>query len=189
MSVGALLIAWVRGASLVRIEPVVPALASSAASLGLGVALAVLTIVGTRVVVARTIWARTLREDFRALLADAGPTDAALLALTSGVGGRAALPRRTDAVVGPHAQHARVRVAARRASAALRSVDALGRSDGWLFGTIFLATGHLEGAVLAHVVVNFVNLRFVLAFDGRLDAAEARPGEQALVSTRRVRRD
>jgi membrane protease YdiL (CAAX protease family) len=182
-------IGWARGASLLRTDALIPAVASSLGSVVLGGALAAVTIASTRVLVARAAWARRLRADFRALLADAGPGDAAWLALTSGIGEEllfrgALLPwwglgLSSLAFGALHVGPAR-RFLAWTAWATLM---------GALFGAIYLATGHLEGCVLAHVLVNLVNLRFVLAFDGRLDEADARPGEQALVSSRRVRRE
>lgn len=189
MSAIAGVICWARGTSLLRIQAAIPELDSSLASAALGLALAITTIVLTRILVTRTAWARHLREDFRALLADAGAGDAAWLALSSGVGEEllfrgALLPwwglwlssLAFGALhVGP--------------KASFLAWTAWASIMGALFGGIYLATGHLEGCVLAHVVVNFFNLRFVLAFDGRLDRAEARPGEQALVSSRRVRRE
>ena len=185
----AIVLAWARGVSVVRMEAAVPVLDSSLASVFLGAALAAMTIVSTRVLVVRTAWARRLREDFRALLADAGTRDAAWLALTSGVGEellfRGALLPWWGLGLSSLAFGALHVGPARRFLPWTLWATFMGA----LFGAIYFATGHLEGCVLAHVLVNFVNLRFVLAFDGRLDLAEARPGEQALVSSRRVRRD
>jgi membrane protease YdiL (CAAX protease family) len=182
-------IGWARGASLLRIEPAVPMLSSAVASIVLGAGLAAATIASTRVLVRRVGWARRLREDFRSLLADAGPGDAAWLALTSGIGEellfRGALVPWWGLWLSSLAFGALHVGPARRFLAWTAWASLMGA----LFGAIYVATGHLEGCVLAHVLVNFVNLRFVLAFDGRLDPAEARPGEQALVSSRRVRRD
>jgi len=58
---------------------------------------------------------------------------------------------------------------------------------GALLGEICQITGRIEGAILAHVLINAVNLRFVLAFDGRLDTARRDPAEQALVARPRRR--
>ena len=189
MSVSAGAICWARGVPLFRTEPALALLDSSLASVALGGALAAATIATTRVLALRTKWGRRLREDFRSLLANASLGDAAWLALTSGVGEellfRGALlpwwgPLLSSLAFGAlHVGPAR-RFLTWTAWATIMS---------GLFSAIYVATGRLEGCILAHVLINFVNLRFVLAFDGRLDRADARPGEQALVSPRRVRRE
>jgi membrane protease YdiL (CAAX protease family) len=197
MSLGAALLAWARGVSLVRIAPglteLPPALGglpldSSLASLALGALLAGVTIAGSRLVVHRTRWGRGLRDDFRALLADAGPDDAAWLALTSGVG---------EELLFRGALLPWWGLLASSLAFGMLHVGPSRRFLGWtlwatitgaLLGGIYVATGRIEGAIVAHVLVNWVNLRFVLSFDGRLDAARSQPGEQSLVP-KRSRRD
>lgn len=41
---------------------------------------------------------------------------------------------------------------------------------GFVLGGLAWATGSIVGPLLAHVAINAVNLRYVLAFDGALDA-------------------
>lgn len=180
-------IAWARDESLVRRTAEVGPLDSLAASLAAGTALAALTIALTRVVVHRTGWGKTLRQDFRTLLADATPGDALWLALVSGVGeeilfrgallpwwGLAASSFAFGALhVGP--------------SRRFWIWTVWATATGAVLGAIYEASGRLEGAILAHVLINTVNLRFVLSFEGRLDTPPSIPGEQALVSRRKVR--
>lgn len=180
-------IAWARDESLFRRSAEVGPLDSVAASVAAGTALAALTIVATRWLVLRTAWGRTMRHDFRTLLADATAADAIWLALLSGVGeellfrgallpwwGLAASSFAFGALhVGP--------------SRRFWIWTVWATVTGALLGGIYEATGRLEGAVLAHVLINGVNLRFVLSFDGRLDTPASIPGEQALVARRRPR--
>lgn len=188
MSACALILGWARGASVVRVAAAVTALDSPGASLGLGVALAALTIVSTRLLVLRSRWGRTLRDDFRALLADASPADTVWLAVLSGVG---------EELLFRGALLPWWGLAGSSLAFGVLHVGPSRRFLGWtlwasvlgaLLGGIFLATGRLEGAILAHVAINAVNLRFVLAFDGRLDTPRTAPGEQSLVP-RRARRE
>ncbi len=181
------LVAWARGESLVRQVAVVEPLDSLLSSLFAGTALAALTIAATRWVVHRTRWGRTLRQDFRTLLADATPADAIWLAALSGVGEellfRGALLPWWGLVASSFAFGALHVGPSRR----FLIWTVWATLTGALLGLVYRATGRLEGAILAHVLVNGVNLRFVLAFDGRLDTPPSVPGEQALVSRRRLR--
>lgn len=188
MSACALIIAWARGASPVRMAAEVPALDSLAASLGLGVGLALVTVGSTRALVLRSQWGRTLRDDFRALLADATPSDTLWLAVLSGVG---------EELLFRGALLPWWGLLASSLAFGVLHVGPSRRFLGWtlwasvlgaLLGAICTSTGRIEGAILAHVAINAVNLRFVLAFDGRLDTPRAEPGEQSLVA-RRARRD
>jgi membrane protease YdiL (CAAX protease family) len=43
---------------------------------------------------------------------------------------------------------------------------------GFALGALVSATGSIAGAVLAHVLINAVNLHHILAFDGGLDGGE-----------------
>jgi membrane protease YdiL (CAAX protease family) len=188
MSLAAWAIAWARGVSVIRTDVEVAELGSPFASIGLGLALAVLTIASTRLVVLRTRWGRTLRDEFRALLAEATPSDALWLAATSGVGEellfRGALVPWWGAL-------------ASSLAFGVLHVGPTRRFLGWtlwatglgaLLAMLFEATGRIEGCIVAHVLINAINLRFVLAFDGRLDTPRVVPGEQSLVA-RRARRD
>ncbi len=187
MTLCAVVIAWARGVSLIRGPANLPELGSPLASLALGAALAMLTIAATRRIVLRTRWGKTLREDFRALLADATPSDAVWLALLSGVGEEllfrgALLP--WWGLAGSSLAFGVLHVGpARRFLGWTLWASVLGA----LLGEICQITGRIEGAILAHVLINAVNLRFVLAFDGRLDTARRDPAEQALVARPRRR--
>jgi membrane protease YdiL (CAAX protease family) len=188
MTVCAIVIAWARSTSLLRRDAEIAALDSTSASLALGAVLAVVTIGGTRVLVLRSRWGKTLRDDFRALLADATPSDTIWLALLSGVG---------EELLFRGALLPWWGLAGSSLAFGVLHVGPSRRFLGWtvwasvlgvLLAGICEATGRIEGAVLAHVTINAVNLRFVLAFDGRLDTPRTDPGEQALVG-RRARRE
>jgi len=188
MAAAAATIAWARGVSLVREPARVPELDSLSASLAMGLGLTFLTIVGTRALVHRTRWGRRLRDDFRALLADARPSDAIWLALLSGVG---------EELLFRGALRPWWGLAASSLAFGVLHVGPARRFLGWTawasalglaLGAMCEISGRIEGAIVAHVLINMVNLRFVLAFDGRLDTPRKGPGEQALVA-RRPRRE
>lgn len=188
MSACALLIAWARGASLFRAPAAVPALASLEVSLGLGALLALVTILGTRALVLRSTWGRTFRDELRALLADATLGDTLWLALASGVGEELLFRGALVPFWGLLASSMAFGILHLGPSRRFLGWTVWASALGVLLGEIFLCTGRIEGAILAHVTINAVNLRFVLAFDGRLDAPRAGIGEQALVG-RRARRE
>jgi membrane protease YdiL (CAAX protease family) len=154
---------------------------SIGASLLAGLALAVLTIVSTRVLVRRVRFVRELHVAFRELL---GPLDAlsvGVLALTSGIGeevffrgamqpalGLALTARIFGAVhVGPDR-----RFLVWTAWAALM---------GFALGAIHAATGSLFGCILAHVAINYENLTFIVTHDPR-EPAQGELGGPRLVA-------
>lgn len=132
-----------------------------ALSLTLGIGLAWLTSGSTRWLVRRTGWARRLHVEFRGLVGT--PSDRAIagLALLSGVGEEVFFRAGLQTWVGwlP-------------ASIAFGLLHVGGR--GWLgawtlwatlmgllFGAIYAATGQIWGAIIAHALVNWLNLYFI----------------------------
>lgn len=188
MTLAAGVVAWARGASLVRVAPSLPALGSLEASLGLGTLVALVTIGGTRVLVHRSRWGRELRDELRALLSDASLGDTFWLALVSGVGEELLFRGALVPWWGLLASSLAFGILHLGPSRRFLGWTLWASALGGLLGEIFLCTGHIEGAILAHVTINAVNLRFVLAFDGRLDAPRVGLGEQALVARRGPRK-
>jgi membrane protease YdiL (CAAX protease family) len=184
MTACAAIIAWARGESLVRSGATLPELDSLGASLGLGLGLALLMIALTRWIVLGTRWGRRLRDDFRALLAAATPRDAIGLALLSGIGEELLFRGALLPWWGLLASSLAFGILHVGPSRRFLGWTVWASALGACFGLITQVTGHLEGAMLAHVLINAVNLRFVLAFDGRLDTPVTEPGEQALVARR-----
>ena len=137
----------------------------SATSLLLGMLLAVTVIASTRVLVHKTQWARRLHLEFRNLLGSQTSKDILWLALASGF-----------------AEEMFFRGAMQPSWGLLVSAFVFGGVHvgptrtywpwtlwaivmGLLLGLIFELTGVLWGTVLAHVVINHENMRFIRDYD------------------------
>jgi membrane protease YdiL (CAAX protease family) len=127
----------------------------------LGATLAMAAIAATRLLVARWEWARDLHAELRPAVHGVGDATIVMLALASAVGEelffRGLLVPLAGVVLSSvifGVLH-QVRGRSRWAWAGWAFVMGLG------FAAIFRMTGSLVGAVLAHFVVNLVNLRFL----------------------------
>ncbi|MGF1467462.1 MAG: type II CAAX prenyl endopeptidase Rce1 family protein [Sandaracinaceae bacterium] len=151
-----------------------PAMATGV-SLALGAVLALVAVLGARWSVRRYGWARTLHVELRRLLGPLPVPTALAFALTSALGEellfRGALQPWLGYVpasvlfgllhVGPDRRFVPW------------TVQAVGM--GFALGAIVQVSGVLWGAVLAHAVVNFVNLRFLASHDPANDDGAALP--------------
>lgn len=151
-----------------------PGFWSVGASVLAGLALTAVTLFATRVLVRRSQRARELHLGFRELVGDLDAGACAILALASGVGEevffRAAMQPELGLTVtsvvfgllhiGPDRRFL------------LWTPWAL--AMGFALGAIYQATGSLAGCVLAHVVINYENLRFIATHDPRTPS----PGER-----------
>jgi membrane protease YdiL (CAAX protease family) len=168
LALGAAALAWggLRGQPNIwqlpgRGEPLVLASIASGILLGLGIVFV------SRLALYRFDWARALHREFRGLLNPMSDFEIVVLAVASSVGEEmffrgALLPAvgliLSSAVftllhIGPKARHL---------PWTLSSFGA-----GLLFGAIFMWTGDLTGPVLAHFLVNFLNLRHVAQYELR----------------------
>jgi len=168
LALGAAALAWggLRGQANIwqlpgRGEPLVLAGIASGILLGLGIVFV------SRLALYRFDWARSLHREFRGLLNPMSDFEIVVLAVASSVGEEmffrgALLPAvglvASSAVftllhIGPKARHL---------PWTLSSFGA-----GLLFGAMFLWTGDLTGPVLAHFLVNFLNLRHVAQYELR----------------------
>lgn len=161
---GAAALAWgnLRGQPEVwRLGSREPALAMTFASLVCGLAAGALLVFLSRLALYRFEWARALHQEMRHMLFPLTEVEIVVLAAASSVGEElffrgALLPVAglvlSSAVfallhIGPKARHLPW------------TVSSFGA--GLLFGAIFLWTGDLTGPILAHFLVNFLNLRHV----------------------------
>jgi uncharacterized protein len=135
--------------------------ASVLLSLGLGLCLGTLTIAATRAIVGRSGWGRALHAALRPAVRRA--TDGELLAL--GIASATGEELLFRGLLVPTAGV----VLSSLIFGGLHQVRGPGRL-GWmawatimgvLFGVMFVATGSLVGPLVAHVVINQINLRFV----------------------------
>ena len=131
------------------------------ASLVLGVAGACLTILITRLLVRRAAWARALHGELRPLVKGEGSGVIALMALASSVGEELFFRGFLSVTIGV--------VLSSLAFGALHQVRGKGRV-GWAASAfamgIFLSfvygvTGQLVGCIVAHAIVNVVNLQYM----------------------------
>ncbi|HET6146183.1 MAG TPA: type II CAAX endopeptidase family protein [Polyangia bacterium] len=130
---------------------------------GLGIVFA------SRMAFFRFEWARALHRDFRALLSPLGDREIVVLAAASSIGEEmffrgAMLP--VLGLVGSSAVFALLHIGlpprARHLPWTISSFVA-----GVVFGALYLWTGDLTGAVVAHFTVNFLNLRHIAQYDLR----------------------
>lgn len=170
MASAAVAIAWWRDAPLFEAAPGVEVIAGPLPSLVLGVLVASLTVGLTRVLTERTAWARALRVEFRAILRGAGPLDVALLALASGTAEELFFRGALQPWLGLLVASLAFGLVHLGPSRVFWPWTAWALVMGLVLGALTWATGSVVGAIVAHVAINWLNLRFILAFDGALDA-------------------
>ena len=142
-----------------------PGLGRTATSVVLGLLVAGLTVLSTRLLVRHTRWARRLHREFRDLLCPLTPGEIAGFAICSGIAEEALFRGVLQPSVGLWA------------AAAIFGAVHLGPSRrfapwtlwaflmGFVFGVLYLATGELIGPAVAHVGINYANLRFIERHD------------------------
>ena len=128
---------------------------------GLGIVFA------SRMAFFRFEWARALHRDFRALLSPLGDREIVVLAAASSIGEEmffrgAMLP--VLGLVGSSAVFALLHIGPRTRHLPWTISSFVA---GLVFGKLFLWTGDLTGAVVAHFTVNFLNLRHVAQYELR----------------------
>lgn len=142
-----------------------PGAAAVALSAALGVGLTAVTVLLTRLFVRRYRWARTLHADLRATVRGTDDRWIAALALSGGLAEELLFRGLVQHGIGLVATSVvfglvhRVRGRGRWAWAAWAAVMGLA------LGAIVQLTGSLAGAVIAHVAVNAINLRFLRDVD------------------------
>ena len=135
--------------------------AGHALSVVLGLALFAATAASTRAFVKRWEWARALHADLRPVVSNTGDGTLVVLGLTSAVAEelffRGLLTTAIGVVLSSLAFGVlhQLRGRARFVWAAWATVM------GFLFAGIFVATGSLAGAILAHALINVTNLRYL----------------------------
>ena len=192
----AMLIAWWRNDSLL-VRPVAPpawmpegVVASGMApvllSSALGVALAVATIASTELLVRRTRWAQALRAEFRAALEGASSGDLIALAVASGSAEELLFRGAIQPALGLWLTALIFGAVHFVPSRALLPWTLWAAVMGVLLGLVHQETGSIAGAVLAHVLINAVNLHRIARFDPSLDEADPH-APPSLVPRKRTR--
>lgn len=171
MAVLAVVVAWARGTSLFEQPAAVAPIAGVLPSLFLGVFVAALTIASTRALTRHTAWARALRVEFRAVLKGTTGVDIVLLALASGTAEELFFRGALQPWLGITVASLAFGLAHLGPTRTYLPWTVWAVVMGAILGVLSWATGSIVGPIVAHVAINAVNLRFVLAFDGALDAA------------------
>lgn len=151
-------------------------------SLGLGALVAVATVVSTRVLVERTRWARSLRAQFRAVLEGASGAQLAALGVASGVSEELFFRGAIQPLAGWLPTSIAFGLVHVGPSRAFLSWTLWALVMGLVLGAIFEGTGSIAGTILAHVVVNVVNLRLIALHDARIDEGDGRMKPPRLVA-------
>lgn len=153
-------------------------------SVGMGLFAGLAGVLSTRALVRRTEWARALRTELRAVLPELDARSAWLLALASGTAEellfRGALQPWLGLVLASLVFGAAHFVPRRR----LWTWAAWATVVGLVLGGIFELTGSLAGAVLAHVLINGINLGDLGRHDPELDVQPPPPPRLAVKRTR-----
>jgi membrane protease YdiL (CAAX protease family) len=156
-------------------------------SIGLGLGVALVTVLSTRWLLARTAWARALRRELRTLLEGATGRQLVLLGVFSGIAEELLFRGAIQPVAGLTLTSIGFGLLHVGRSRAFLPWTIWAIAMGFVLGGIFEATGVLAGPILAHVLINAVNLRTIVFHDARLDEGDGRPPAPRLVT--RVRRD
>jgi membrane protease YdiL (CAAX protease family) len=152
----------------------------------LGLALALATIASTELLVRRARWARALRTEFRAALEGARSAELVALAVASGTAEELLFRGALQPALGLWLTSLLFGAVHFVPSRALLPWALWAALMGLLLGLVHAHTGSLVGAVVAHVVINAVNLQRITRFDPGLDAA-APHTPPSLVPRRRTR--
>lgn len=142
--------------------------AAVAASVGLGLLVALLVIAATRRFVRKTRWARQLHVSFRGLLGPMSGAEIAFFAVSSGIAEEAFFRGAMQPVLGLVPTALLFGLAHVPPSRKLLSWTLFAVVMGLVFGLVYALTGELVGLVLAHILINYENLHFIEAYDPEL---------------------
>lgn len=178
----AALIAFLRGSLQL------PVLNSAAGiSLGLGLGFAAIVCASTELLLRKTAWARRMRVEFRSFVGGATSRDIVLLALASSVAEESLFRGALQPWLGlwlTSLLFAAVHLVPTRALI-LWSVWA--GLVGLVLGLIAERTGSLLGPLVAHGLINAINLRRIANFDAALDDVDHATRAPSLVGRKRNR--
>lgn len=189
-------IAWLREDSLL-VRPVEPPTWMPAAivetgaahvlfSSGLGLVIAITTIGSTELLLRRAAWARALRSEFRAALEGASSGDLVLLALASGCAEELLFRGALQPWLGLWITSLLFGAVHFVPNKSLLPWTIWAGVMGVLLGLVHEHTGSIAGPVIAHVLINAVNLHRVARFDPTLDEGDPH-APPSLVPRKRTR--
>lgn len=152
-----------------------PPLTRHAASGGLGVALAIITIFLSQRWVRAFAWAAELHLSFREILGGLSPGAVLVLALASGIGEELFFRAAMQPSLGWVITSLIFGVVHLGPDRRFLPWTAWALAMGFLLGAIYEATGSMIGPILAHVTINAVNLSFIVRHDPRGPSPTAAP--------------
>jgi uncharacterized protein len=126
-----------------------------------GIALAIVTIKATRHFVRRWGWARALHSDLRPAVRGAGNGTILVLGIASALGEELFFRGLLTATFGIIASSLAFGLLHQMRGRVRWVWAGWATIMGFLFGALFLATGSLLGALVAHAAINVANLRFL----------------------------
>ncbi len=156
-------------------------------SLALGLAFAAIVCGTTELLLRKTAWARRMRLEFRGFVGGAKPRDIVILALASSVAEESLFRGALQPWLGlwlTSFLFAAVHLVPTRALI-LWSVWA--GLVGLVLGLMAQETGSLLGPLIAHALINAINLRRIANFDAALDDVDHAARAPALVGRKRNR--
>jgi len=133
---------------------------------GLGAGVAVVIVVGTRVLVARTGWAKLLAQELRGIVGELRRGEALAVALLSGVGEETLFRGVLQPLLGLWLTSLLFGLLHIGPNRRFVPWTLMACAAGLIFGAMFAWTGNLFTPILAHVLTNYLNLRFLSADDG-----------------------
>jgi membrane protease YdiL (CAAX protease family) len=131
----------------------------------LGVVLAGVTVLSSRILARKTTWARALHAALRPAIRDLDGTTIAWMALASGVGEELFFRGLLVPTLGVGLSSLAFGVVHQVRGPARWVWAGWALAMGVLFARVFAITGSLVGAVVAHVTINAANLRFIRDVD------------------------
>lgn len=155
----ALCIGWLRGAPNLFVHAARPS--HPWLSFAIGTLLGIAAVLLSRALVVRYAWARTLHREFRSVVVGLQPFEIWLLAASSSVAEelffRGALVPWCGVILSSiffAALHV-------RADRRFLPWTAMSLIVGLMLGQLFVESGHLSGPIVAHFLINLLNLRFI----------------------------
>ena len=151
--------------------------ASLMASLIGGLLLAWIVVKSTKGLVSRTRWARELHHAFREALSPARSSEILFFASASGIAEELFFRGAMQPAIGWILSAAIFGAVHVGPGTRFLPWTLWAAAMGLAFGALHAATGHLWGAVVAHVVINYENMHFIVAHDppSLADASERKP--------------
>jgi membrane protease YdiL (CAAX protease family) len=155
-------------------------------SLGLGALVGIITVVSTRWLLMRAAWARALRSELRILVAGASHTQLVLLGVSSGIAEELFFRGAIQPLAGLTVTSFVFGFAHVGPRREFLPWTLWALVMGFVLGGLYEMTGMIEGPILAHAMINTINLRVIARHDAALGDGREPPSTQRLVT--RVRR-